>query len=62
MTWVVAVLIAMDALQAYLLVSHFAFVNNGADINMAVRSTLNRLPVLVDLIHLFLDIPLIEMW
>ncbi len=53
--------VSVDALHADLLVTNFALVDDIAHIYMAVRSTLNCLFVLIDLIHLLLDIPLVDM-
>lgn len=50
---------SMDPLQTYLLVPHLALVNDRADIDVAVRGTLDSFAVLVDLIHLLLDVSLI---
>ncbi len=53
--------VSVDAPHTDLLVTNFAFVYNRAYIYMAVRSTLDSLFVLIDLVHLLLNIPLVNM-
>ncbi len=53
--------VSVDAPHTDLLVTNFALVDNRAHIYMAVRSTLYSLFVLINLVHLLLDIPLVNM-
>ena len=53
--------VSVDAPHADLLIANFPFVDNRAHVHMAVRSTLDSLFVLVYLVHLLLDISLVNM-
>ena len=54
-------IVSVNAPHTYLLVTNFALVDYRAHVYMAVRSTLDSLFVLIDLVHLLLDIPLVNM-